>query len=81
VNLTLASIGSNLFILYMNVQYSILLMVGNIHRSKNIWRVRVTTVFMAIQKSFIVCIAEQHVANRTVKPTVFMSDVSVRVQN
>ena len=68
----MAPVGSKSFILYINVQYSILLMVGTIHRLKNIWRVRVTTVFIAIQKSFIICIAEQHVADRTVKPTVFM---------
>ena len=72
MNLTLAPIGSKLFILYITVQCIILLKVGTTQRSKNFWRVRVTTVFIAIQKSFIICISELHVDDRTVKLTVFM---------
>jgi len=64
--------GSKLFILYNTVHCIILFKVGTIHRSKNFWRVRVTTVFMVILKLFIFHIAEQHVADRAVKPTVFM---------
>jgi hypothetical protein len=79
VNLTLAPIVSKLLILYINMECSVLLNVGSIHRSKNIWRVRVTIVLTAIQKLLIVCIVEQHVAVRTVKRAVSFKACNVFV--
>ena len=83
MNLTLAPIVSKLLILYINMECSIFLNVGTIHRSKNIWRVRVTIVLTAIHKSLIVCIVEQHVAVGTVKRAVSckVCNVFVRLQN